>query len=344
MKMIKNLDHVQSINPHQNVFYRGVVENNNDGGEGKVQVRILGIHTETSVRSGQNMGVPVDDLPWAEVMGPANVSGGVGTYGNTGIPLQGTWVWIFFDGGDWNKPIVSGIIYGTESSSPSGDQGFQDPDLIYPESDKIEQGTTRLAANRNVSNTGIIEIKDPERDVVNPMGIPNITWDEEKEQTTSVAYPNNECQAWTDGSFWEHDTTSGGRTHQFHNSGTYTETLPTGKHTLNIVDDQAVIVYKNSERLVKINETHTVQGESIYKIDLKQTILVGGESEETIMDNVMQIYLADQETSVFGNVTRFYDGTLTEIINGEVNETYSSGQITDGGPIIELKASIINLN
>ncbi len=312
MSLLKNLDHVHNISPAQNIFYRAVVENNNDGGKGKVQVRVLGVHSETSKRSGKNTGVPVSNLPWAEVPGPANAHGGVGTYGKTGVPLQGSWVWVFFDGGDWHKPVVSGIIYGGESKAPSGDQGFQDPALVYPEGDKVEDGTTRLAANRKVGETGIIIKKDAGRDMATPVSIPGKTHDEEKEQTSGVVYPNNECQAWPDGSFWEHDITAGGRTHQFHNSGTYTEVLPAGTHTLNVVDNQKVIVYKDSERLVKLNETHTVQGEGLYKIDLKQTILIGGEREETV--------------------------------EGLVTEKYNSGQQTNGGPFIDLDAGLITLN
>jgi hypothetical protein len=309
--LINNVDHIQNIAPAQNIFYRAVVEDNNDGGKGKVRVRVLGVHSEINKRTGKNMGVPVDELPWAEIMAPANVHGGNGTYGKTGIPLQGTWVWVFFDGGDWNRPVISGIIYGGETKKPTGSVGFEDPDAVYPEADKIEDGTTRTSANRKVGETGIISVKDANRDIAIPTAT-GYTHDEEKEQTTGVSYPLNESQAWTDGSFWEHDVTAGGRTHWFHNSGTYTEVLPSGAHTLNVVDNQKVIVYKNSERLVKINETHTVQGESLYKIDLKRTIIVGGDSKEVVM--------------------------------GKTDEKYMSGQDTFGGPYIHLTAGIITLN
>ena len=319
------------------------MENNNDGGKGKVQVRILGVHTEVNIRTGKNMGVPWEELPWAEVMGAPNlIHGGIGTYGTTGIPLQGTWVWIFFDGGDWNKPIICGIIYGTEDHVSAG-AGFEDPALEYPEEDKVEEGTVRFAANRKVEETVVLMIREPGID----LGIPTAAggeWDEHEQTTTEAEYPLNTAWAYRDGTFWEHDTTDGAKTQWIHNTGSYNEVIPDGSYTRNTVMNDTIIVYENSRRLVKMNETHTIFGESEYKIDLKQTILVGEESEETIMMKVTHLYIEEQETTVIGAVIRDYEETLDETVWGPVTEDYMEGQTTEGGPHITLVAEVINLN
>jgi len=384
LDLFKNMDHINNIHQPQNIFYRAVVENNNDGGKGKVQVRILGVHSPENKRTGTNMGVPPEELPWAEVMGPTDVMGGVGTYGKTAIPLQGAWVWVFFDSGDWNKPIVCGIIYGAEASKPTGNKGFEDPDQKYPEEDKIEEGTTRTSANRKINETGIKKVRDQNIDEDIPTAKEGETNSEQKESTSSVSYPNNESQAWPDGSFVEYDCTSGGRYHHFHNSGTYTEILPSGMHSVKVVDSQKLIVDMDAERFIKQNETHTVQGNSLYKIDGDRTIVVGGDSKETVSGDVEEIYEAEHSLEVTGDVTHDYsanfdltisgdetddisgnydgtiggnydetiggkyDGTIGGnydlMVGGKGNQTYGSGLSVNGGTSISMTAAMITLN
>jgi len=281
---VDNIDNISGINKPQKIFYRAVIENNNDPKKAnRVQVRILGIHSEIAKDKGDNEGVPVDNLPWAEVINPADKIGGISTYGKTALPLNGTWVWVFFDGGDWNKPIVLGTsVVKPTKPNKVGEVGFQDPTGTYPEEDKIEMGTTRTSANRNIDKTGIITIKDTNRDEEIPTALPNTRYSEEKEQTSKTQYPLNESQAYPDGSFVEYDMSNGGRIHQFHKSGTYKEILPNGAYTRNVVDNDTVIVRGNSNRYIKTNQTVTIQGNSLEKVDVNKTIIIGGSLKETV--------------------------------------------------------------
>ena len=87
------------------MFYRGVVENNDDPKQlGRVQVRVFGIHD-----SGSN--VSPSALPWAEVSGGTDFGlyQGVGV---TSILRKGTLVWLFFHNEDYNYPIIFAVIKG----------------------------------------------------------------------------------------------------------------------------------------------------------------------------------------------------------------------------------------
>lgn len=82
------------------MLYRGVVEDNNSPTkDGRVKVRVFGIHTDDIV---------TDNLPWAEVMqGIDFIGSGLGK--NTMIEI-GTWVFCMLDHDNKEMPIVIGSI------------------------------------------------------------------------------------------------------------------------------------------------------------------------------------------------------------------------------------------
>lgn len=317
--ILKNADRLQTLTPGRNIFYRAVVENNNDGGKaGKVQVRIMGIHSENSKDGGDNKGHPTANLPWAEVMGTTAQHGGMSGIGISTVPLQGTWVWVFFDAGNFTKPVIVGIITG--SSAKAADGGFGDPDGVYPLADRVGQGDVASLSTGNSGSTVISSVKNSNRDTGIPTGGPE-TWEEPEEQSSKAVYPNNVVYESVSGNIIEMDETGGnGRMHWFHNSGTYWEVVGGGHYTLKVIGNYFNLVDGNSARLNKGNETTTVQGSSLYKIDGTRKTVIGSDDEEIIL------------------------GTLTQSVTGAVTETYSAGQITNGGPSITLKASVINLN
>ena len=315
--ILNNADHIQNLSPSQNVFYRAVIENNNDGGvAGRCQVRILGIHSANAKRTGKNMGVPTADLPWAELMISPSAGGGMSGIGVTSVPLQGTWVWVFLDGGDWNKPIIVGIISGTSSQTKPSDEseaGFHDPDGVYPKEDRVgEPDTNRSSSGRNYDKTLISSTKDANRDEGVPTGSEE-TWKEPEAQSKKAEYTKNTVTETVSGNIIEMDETGGsGRMHWFHHTGTYWEVVGSGDYSIKIVSNYSHIVDGNTSRLNKGNEVHTVQGNSEYKIDGNRQSMIGVDLEETVM------------------------GTTTE--------TYTGGQTTDGGPNITITAGVINLN
>jgi len=332
--LIDNADHIQNINPSQNIFYRAVVENNDDGGKhGACQVRILGIHSENAQRTGKNIGVKTEDLPWAEVMVPVAFHGGMSGIGVSAVPLKGSWVWVILDGGDWNKPIIVGLISGTSTKErPDGPKktwGFHDPDKKYPIKDRLgEPDQNRLAANRKFAETPIKKIRDANKDKAIPTSTGG-TWDEILEKTSAAKYPNNTVFETVGHSFIEYDSSPGNeRIHFFHKSGTYWEIQEKGDYMFKTVDNRFEIVNKDYNILVKKNHRITVQKDVETKYDAKETVLVGGDHKETIKGKVEQIYKSTMDVKVTGAVT----------------EKYSAGQKTDGGPSVTIKAGVIKLN
>lgn len=313
MNLLQNADRLQNINPSQIIFYRAVVENNNDGGSGKVQVRIIGIHSANKEK------IPTENLPWAEVMGVTSQHGGMSGIGISSVPLQGTWVWVFLDGGDWNSPVIVGLIIGTSSEVADTSEGFSDPNGEYPKEDRVGFGDVAKLATGTTTGTAIADIKNANRDTGIPTGNP-ATWEEPEEQSSKAKYPNNVVTETVSGNIIEMDETNGGRMHWFHNSGTYWEVVSGGDYTLKVVGDYYHIVDGNTFKYNKGNETYTVQGASINKIDGDRKTVIGSNDEEIIL------------------------GRLDQKVSGSANQTFSSGLSISGGPIIDISATLIKLN
>lgn len=88
-------------------LYRGIVEYVNDPLEmNRVKVRIPTLHKTKEVISTQA-------LPWAFVSTPF---GGAGNFGFIWVPPVGSMVWVMFEHGDINNPIVMGAVYGVPAT------------------------------------------------------------------------------------------------------------------------------------------------------------------------------------------------------------------------------------
>ena len=90
--MVKSTD--QFIGFDGFVWFQGVVENRIDPLKlGRVQVRVLGIHTD------EKTNIPTADLPWAYPMVPIT-SASMNGIGDAPVgPVEGTWVVGFFRDG-----------------------------------------------------------------------------------------------------------------------------------------------------------------------------------------------------------------------------------------------------
>ena len=109
-------------------MFVGVVEDRDDPEQlGRVRIRVFGLHTEDKEK------IPTKDLPWATPTMPytsASISG-IGT-SPTG-PVEGTWVVGFFiDGREMQQPVVIGTLVGNPMERIPKDQGFSDPEGLYP--------------------------------------------------------------------------------------------------------------------------------------------------------------------------------------------------------------------
>lgn len=86
-----------------NGIYRGVVEDNNDPNQTmRCRIRIFGLHT-SKFEKVDGEGIPTDELIWAEPAIPIT-GGGASGFGTFGVPLQGTQVFLFFEGGSFLQP------------------------------------------------------------------------------------------------------------------------------------------------------------------------------------------------------------------------------------------------
>ena len=335
--IIENQDHIQTLNS-TNIFYRAVVEDNDDSKEkggtlGRCKVRILGIHSENAKRTGKNKGTPTEELPWAELMVSTGFHGGMSGIGISAVPVKGTWVWVFLDGGDWNRPIIVGIISGISTKQGPGPNkvngGFHDPDKVYPIKKRLnEPDINRLACNRKFAETPIKKIRDANKDkgITTSTGA---TWDEITEKTSSAKYPNNTVFETAGHSFVEYDSTPGNeRIHFFHKTGTYWEIQEKGDYQFKTVHNRYEIVDKNYHRLVKGKQRTTVYDDVETKYDSKETVLVGGDHLETIHGKVEQVYKSTMDIKVTRGVT----------------ENFYSGQTTNGHPFVKINAGVILLN
>jgi len=107
-------------------IYRGVVVNNNDsgynnnerydGGAGRVQVRIWGVHTNETDQD-DHTGIPDNHLPWAEPAYPV-IEGSLEDVGIWSVPVEGTHVFVFFENGDHMRPRYFACVPGISEDTP----------------------------------------------------------------------------------------------------------------------------------------------------------------------------------------------------------------------------------
>lgn len=151
------------------IWFKGVVENRQDPLKlGRVQVRIVGLHSE------QKTLIPTDALPWATIVLPVN---GARTLS---VPKEGEWVFGFFeDGKNSQRPVILGIepgIVPPKLTNVNSQLGFLDPrtQAEVDAAPKLPAGqiadvsgepTTPPTAREKVANTAI-DVANNNRDHV----------------------------------------------------------------------------------------------------------------------------------------------------------------------------------
>lgn len=112
-------------------FY-GVVENRDDPKQlGRVQVRVIGLHSHKRVQDDAD-GIPVEDLPWFNVMLSSESASMDGVGGPVTGLLNGSHVFGFLLDKYKTNGIVLGSIGGYFAEIPNSDEGFSDPNGEYP--------------------------------------------------------------------------------------------------------------------------------------------------------------------------------------------------------------------
>jgi len=167
-----------------NGFFRGVVEDNEDPlKQGRCRIRVFGIHS--SSLSEMN----TESLPWSEQAGPL-FSGIMQGIGISSVPVNGTWVWVFFERGEILKPVYfASMVGGKYESTPNQAVGFRDKNLYsnvdykYPRQDRMLANDTdmnRLMTGQNLNGTihasiNAAQVRVPSEGITEPLSTNNLT-------------------------------------------------------------------------------------------------------------------------------------------------------------------------
>mgnify|MGYP003145690494 CR=1 FL=1 len=349
------------------VWFFGVVEDIMDPLKvGRVKVRCYDWHPA-------NKGtLPTSQLPWAQVMMPANNAAvsGVGTSPN-GLK-QGSWVIGFFlDGEQAQRPFVMGSIPAIpthKADENNKNKGFNDPEGRYP-TVAHEPDTNRLARNDANNAHGVIASKNSGRSLSVPTAMmdpagkhweTDYSWNEPPSAYAAV-YPNNHVFATQSGHIKEYDdTTHNERIHEYHKTGTFYEIDKAGIKTTRIVANNYTIVAGDDNVHIKgicnltiDSHCHTyikgnwkvqVNGNKYETIHGNNVITVHKNQSETCNVNFTQSVGGTKGTTVTGSVTETYNSSKSESVSSSVSESYGGDQITTVSGDVEIEGTNIHLN
>lgn len=323
-------------------LYRAVVENNNDETvkNGRVKVRIFGIHTEMNSSSEEEFNtIDTEHLPWAEVMGGTSF-GLVGGVGLSSVLRQGTWVWVVLDHGNPNKPIIIGTITGIVSEDSkekqSNGQGFYDPDEIYPFTARsAEADFNRHARNEKLTEesydnpVSIYASKDTVHKQINDnvdvvsindgVSGADVSQTEPNSLNDGSEYPNVAILETHSGHQIElDDTPENERIRVYHTSGSYIEIRPDGTFIQKSVNTNAESHYIHMSDVHK----HIAKGVKEY-IEANKEEIIGG----NLMSNIKGTTKIHSEQDVTWKI----GGNLTIDVSGNINITSGGTQTNANG-------------
>lgn len=313
-------------------FWIGVVEDRNDPEKlGRVRVRILGVHSEKRIEDNNTgEGIPTAKLPWAMPLQPITSAAmnGIGV-SPTGL-LEGTWVvGITRDGDLYQDLIVLGSVGGVPQSTALN-EGFNDPNLVYPKEAFVgEPDTNRLARNEKIEETIVQEKKDGvDKSIPTASGG---SWDE-PETPYAAEYPLNHVLESESGHIQEVDDTPGAeRLHRYHRSGTFDEIHPDGTRVLKVVGKAFTVVLSDDNVHIKGKASVTIDQDVELYIKGKLTQKVDGNVDQTVGGNVSQAVSGNVSQEIGGNVSAEIGGTLDANVSGQTTLTTEHCQVN--GPV-----------
>tara|TARA_Y100000589_G_C27166749_1_gene635105 strand:+ start:179 stop:1114 length:936 start_codon:yes stop_codon:yes gene_type:complete len=242
------------------IWYVGVVEDRNDPKQlGRCRVRCLGYHTSSKES------LPTNDLPWAYPMMPITSASMNGIGGSPVGPVEGTWVFGFFrDGESAQEPMMMGTLPGIPEFAPNPNEGFNDPNGIYPKAEFIgEADTNRLTRNDMIDQTVVQSKIDDLDEMEVSTGIGDQDTLSEPQTAYSAAYPFNKVMETESGHIVEVDDTEGHeRLHVYHKSGTFIEIHPDGSMVRKVVGKSHEIIASDDNLHIKGSLNVTVEGNS----------------------------------------------------------------------------------
>ena len=224
-------------------WFVGVVESREDPSQlGRVQVRVLGIHTDNKTS------IPTKDLPWATVMQPTTSSANSGIGTSPSFIIEGSWVVGFFMDTEKQQPIIMGTLPGVQNQEVDTSKGFYDPNGTYPLSHYLNESDVNKLARGD--STRLVKVPD--------------TVTGEPSNPYNAVYPKNHVFESESGHVIEiDDTTDAERIHIYHKSGSFVEFHPNG---------DVVTQHKNGFKTVTGNDKIHVTGDLTIKADGNITI------------------------------------------------------------------------
>ncbi len=345
-------------------IYRGVVEDRKDPLRlGRCRVRVMGVHTEEL--TGELNGVPVDELQWAEPIGP-NFEGSISGSGAFCVPLNGSHVMLFYENGNMMQPRYFGSVPGfpvdpDKYSQKEPKDGFRDPKKIYPlDSHLDEQDWQRLSRVDKLGET-YLKLKADHLDVGVPIAFDGTAWDEQPPMY-EAKYPHNNVFAthkdYDTNIVVELDSTEEKeRFAWWHPSLSYMEINNKGKmtfrntfHRWDICDGQVHMHFMDYHFktiddtmvfLMEKDEFREVKGKRWTKIALTDWRYVEGDSYEDLQSSEIVSILEDRDTYIGGDDTKQIDGELFVTVAGNYQQYVESDKesVIDGDMIKYISGS-----
>jgi len=332
-------------------IYRAVIENNKSPKkDGRVQVRIFGIHDERLEK------IKTEHLPWAEVMQSTAFGFNTGI-GFSSIPNIGTWVFVILDHNNPNLPIVIGAISGKPVEPADPSKGFNDPLKIYPLDGDLPENSTcqgphrlneedqnRLQRVENLDKTIHKKINDTldkqynitdEQTVSGPTISGQIHTDVSQVEPDSLSdraeYPYNSVLETRNGHVIEvDDTPYNERIRMYHKSGSYFEVRPDGSFIMKGVNNDSVSHFIHMNDI----QEHIAKGVKRYVEDNIEEI-INKSVKRNIKQNLQEHINGDLHLKVDGNVIWEIGGKI-DIKSGGTQTNVNGGNYTHIAPRIDL--------
>lgn len=301
-------------------IFEGIVEDINDPLEaGRVRVRCFGIHTRDKSK------IPTEHLPWAFVVSPST-SASISGIGSTphGLVNGSQVIGFFRDSQNAQHPVIIGSIPGIPQKESTPDAGFNDPDGLYPLSDRLlEPDVNKLAGMSHGDSAYRTERSDLlETEIESATGT---LW-EEMDSSATPKYPNNHVTETSAGHILEVDSTEGSnRIHVRHSSGTYYEILDAGDVARKTEGSEQDIVAGDHNSLVKGTRRININEDAEIRVRNELTILVDGDDINIVVAS------GDANINIQGNVNLAVDGNVDANIQGNVSQTVDGNMSTDVG-------------
>lgn len=309
-------------------IFRGIVEDNKDPEKaGRARIRVFGVHTSLKRREAIE-GVPTNELPWFEPC-LGLIEGSISGFGFWGVPLQGSHVAVFFENGNIMQGRFFASLPGIPQTAPNINQGFNDPDGVYPKSVRLEQPDVHRLA-RGESSLTIVDYKNDNLDIGAEIAFGG-TWDEPN-PSYAAQYPHNLVLATHGGILTEWDSTPDARRfHIYHPSNSYIEISEDGTMIIRNNKDKFEIVISNKNSHIKGSKNTTVDQDNTLKVGGNHAVQVTGNRQDEIGGD-LEAETKGTEKHKSGNRTEEINGNWDITISGNINITVTGNcNITSTG-------------